>query len=52
MFSSITSSNVMRNYSNVISIIQIIFFSDDLWSIRLTAKIDAFFEIAEFFTYR
>jgi hypothetical protein len=42
----------MRNSSNVISVSQIISFSHVMWRIPQTAKIDAFFGIAEFFTYR
>jgi hypothetical protein len=42
----------MRNLSNIISVSQLISFSDALWSVPQTAKIDAFFGIAEFFTYR
>jgi hypothetical protein len=45
------SSNVMRNLGNVISFSQLIQ-SDAMWSIPQTAKIDAFFGIAEFFAYR
>src|ERR1700730_17110339 len=43
-FSSITSSNVMRN---VTSFRQSISFSDNLWPITQTAKMDEFFGIAE-----
>jgi len=50
-FGSITSSNVMRDLSNVISFSQPICFSDALWSIPQTAKTDAFFDIAELFAY-
>jgi hypothetical protein len=42
----------MRNFSNVISISQVIILERRLWRIPQTAKIDALFGIVEFFTYR